>query len=118
MEAIVKGYNEKTNKIVFFVGEGDEAVTIAPEALLDALDECLLMKVKNTLMLEVTKMDEYIKRMEGLAEQSRKAETGFDLQKIKEEKNCLAQIRYAVKLLEMTEDKIKNEILERRLGEG
>jgi len=91
---------------------------ITPEDFFDAIDECLLLKVKKINLQQITNLDWYIKSMKKLADDSLKAETGLDLRRIKEAKNCLAQIRYAIKLGDMMEAKVRSEILERRVGES
>ena len=109
-------YVKANNTII--IKQNSNTVSVTPEALLDALDECLLMKVKKINMQQITNLDWYITSMKQLADESKKAETGLDLRRIKEAKNCLAQIRYAIKLGDMMEAKVRSEILERRVGES
>jgi len=110
-------YDAETHTIT--VGSPDDGIivyNINPEEFLDAVDECLLLKIKKINLQQITNLDWYINSMKKLADDSLKAKSGFDLRQIKEAKNCLAQIRYAIKLGDMMEAKVRSEMLERRVG--
>jgi len=92
-----------------------QQLEVRPAELLDALDECLLLKIKQLKLHKITKMTEYIKRHEELAEQAKKATTRLELAKLSTEKLILKEIRHAVKLMEMEEKAIKTEMLERQV---
>ena len=109
-------YNEDKNLIQ--VWDEDKAMimlNIPPEEFLDALDECILMRYKKLELEKIIKMSEYIKKMEQLSEDARKTETKTELYKIKVQKECLAQIRYAVRLVKKEQEVLKAEMLERQL---
>ena len=104
------------------IGVSSEAIfpkeiieAIGPEKFLDALDEILLLKIKQLKLHKITKMTEYIARHERLAEEARNATTRLELAKLNTEKLLLKEIRHAVKLMEMEEKAIKTEMLERQV---
>lgn len=108
-------YYKNVNEITFQTPCCNENVSIQPQDLLDVLDECLLLKIKQFKLHKITKMTEYIKRHEKLAEEARNASTRLELAKLNTEKLLLKEIRHAVKLMEMEENAIKTEMLERQI---
>jgi len=117
-------YDSETNRIKISnlvlkqTGNPDEwFIDYSPEQFLDALDDCLLLKIKQLKLRKITKMTEYIKRHEKLADEARDATTRLELAKLNTEKLVLKEIRHAVKLMEMEEKAIKTEKLERQMGE-
>ena len=105
-------YNAEKDTITFTFNE-KEIWEQSPEDFLDALDDCLLIRIKRVKLLKITKMEEFIKKMESLAKQASQAEDSLTLQKINVEKLALKEVRHAVKLLQMEEDNIKTEMVER-----
>jgi len=98
-------------------GAHGRVISINPEQFLDPLDECLLMKLKKVEFLKFGTLNKLMKRLEELSDASKNADTKFKLYKIKHEKECLAQMRYLIKYKEMEQRRIKEEMLERQMGE-
>lgn len=94
---------------------GDKYIKLTPEELLNPLDECLLMRLKQTELLKFGTLTKLMKRLEELSVQAKDAKNKFALLKIKQEKECLAQMRYLVKYKEMEQRRIKEEMLERQM---
>jgi len=105
-------YDKEKNLIIMEEGWIKQ---IPPEALLNVLDECLLMLLKKTELLKFGTLSKLMKRLEELSIDAKEAENKFQLLKIKQEKECLAQMRYLIKYKEMEQRRIKEEILERQM---
>jgi len=109
-------FNKETGMIQINLGE-NHTLNIEPTTLLDPLDECLLMKLKKTELLKFGTLSKLMVRLEKLADDSANATKNIEIRKIIAEKNVLAQMRYLVKYREMEQRRIKEEMLERQMGE-
>ena len=103
-------YDKETDMIII-----EEPIKITPEKLVTVLNECLLMQLYKLKLFKIAKMKEYIQKHLALAEQAQQAESGFELRKASAVKNILREVRHAIKLTEMEETRIRNELLEREM---
>jgi len=99
------------DKILIFAG--DAIYEFSPEEFLDAIDECLLMRIKKLKLLKITKMTELIKKAEQYEKELETAEDRTEIYRINSKAKVIDRIRYAVKLMDMEEKQIRIEILDR-----
>jgi len=95
----------------------DNEILIHPQDLLNVLDECLLMRLYKIKQHKIAKMAQYINKNLDLAKRAERATNKFELQKLNTVKLILKEVRHAIKLTEMEENRIKTEMLERQGGE-
>lgn len=105
--------NYDRDKDLIIIGEQ----SFTPDYFLDVLDECLLLRIRKIKALKITKLDELIKKNEQYEKDIDNAETKMDVSKIRIKAKIIDRVRYSVKLLQMEEDNIRNEMLGRGLPE-
>jgi len=108
-------YFDKDKKVIII--EEGWVKEIPPEQFLNAVDECLLMKLKKVEFLKFGTLNKLMERLEKLADESASATKNIEIRRIVVEKNCLAQMRYLIKYKEIEQRRIKEEMLERQMGE-
>ena len=93
--------------------DGKWEILVHPEDLLDAVDECLLMRIRKIKLLKITKMAELIKKAEQFEKELEEAKNRNEIYRINSKAKVVDRIRYAVKLMDMEEKQIRIGILDR-----
>lgn len=111
-------YDEKTDSIVIESDSPRDVLSIPVGAFLDAVDDCLELRIKKVRLNSANSLDRLAKKAWLFEEALSKAVNRTEMYRINSMAKVVDRVRYIVKLAEMEEKRWKTEMLERKLQRG